>query len=287
MRNENKVLACVDQSRIADCVADCAAWAAKRMDAPLKFLHVITRHPEVGSGEDHSGAIGIGAQENLLSKLSEQDAVESKALHEKGRIFLNRLRERAIAAGVASPDMKQRYGIFEETLVEQEDEVRLFVLGRCGESTEASNRDLGRSVEGVVRALHKPILTVTQGFTEPHRALFAFDGSTVARKGIEMVASSPLFRSLTIHLLMSGKTSQDGAKQIEWARSALESAGFEVTPHLISSDTEKAVAETIHSQDIDMLIMGSYAHSPLRSLIFGSKTNGLLRASRIPTLLLR
>ena len=68
MKNENKVLACVDQSHFAEYVADYAAWAARRMDAPLEFLHVIDRHPEQGSGEDHSGAIGIDAQENLDRK---------------------------------------------------------------------------------------------------------------------------------------------------------------------------------------------------------------------------
>ena len=36
-----------------------------------------------------------------------------------------------------------------------------------------------------------------------------------------------------------------------------------------------------------MLIMGAYAHSPLRSLLFGSKTSDLLRSAKIPTLLLR
>ena len=34
-------------------------------------------------------------------------------------------------------------------------------------------------------------------------------------------------------------------------------------------------------------IMGARTHSPLRSLVFGSKTSDLLRASRVPTLLLR
>jgi nucleotide-binding universal stress UspA family protein len=33
--------------------------------------------------------------------------------------------------------------------------------------------------------------------------------------------------------------------------------------------------------------MGAYSHSPLRSLLFGSKTSDLLRSSKIPTLLLR
>ena len=34
-KQDRKVLACVDQSRFADTVADYAAWAARRMDAPL------------------------------------------------------------------------------------------------------------------------------------------------------------------------------------------------------------------------------------------------------------
>ena len=72
-QNENKVRACVDQSHLAEYVADYAAWAAHCMDAPLEVLHVIERHPEQGSGEDHSGAIGIDAQENLLAKLSAED----------------------------------------------------------------------------------------------------------------------------------------------------------------------------------------------------------------------
>ena len=40
-------------------------------------------------------------------------------------------------------------------------------------------------------------------------------------------------------------------------------------------------------EGIDLLIMGAFGHSPLRSLFFGSKTADLLRSSGIPTLLLR
>jgi nucleotide-binding universal stress UspA family protein len=121
MNNENKVLACVDQSHFADYVADYAAWVARRMDAPLEFLHVIDRHPELGSGEDHSGAIGIDAQKNLLAKLSTEDEARTKTAREQGRIFLNRLRERAVAAGAATVDVRQRHGELEETLAEQEE----------------------------------------------------------------------------------------------------------------------------------------------------------------------
>jgi nucleotide-binding universal stress UspA family protein len=287
MKNENKVLACVDQSHFAEYVADYAAWAARRMDAPLEFLHVIDRHPEQASGEDHSGAIGIDAQENLLSKLSAEDEIRTKNAREQGRLFLNHLRERAIAAGAEQVDVRQRHGELEETLAEQEEGVRLLVLGRRGEAAEATQRDLGRNVERVVRALRKPILTVTEGFKEPQRVMIAFDGGIVTRRGVEMVAGSPLFHGLPITLLMSGKENQDAPKQLEWAKTTLEAAGFEVTATLIHGDAESIIAKTVKEQSIDMLIMGAFSHSPLRSLLIGSKTTDLLRSSRIPTLLLR
>lgn len=287
MKIENKVLACVDQSHFADYVADYAAWAARRMDAPLEFLHVIDRHPELGSGEDHSGAIGIDAQENLLTKLSAEDEARTKNAREQGRIFLNRLRERAVDAGAAQVDVRQRHGELEETLAEQEAGVRLLVLGRRGEAAETTQRDLGRNVERVVRALHKPILTVTDSFKEPQRVMIAFDGGTVTRRGVEMVAGSPLFRGLPIYLLMSGKESQNAPRQLDWAKTTLEAASFEVTASLIPGDAESIIAKTVKEQSIDMLIMGAFGHSPLRSLLFGSKTADLLRSSTIPTLLLR
>lgn len=287
MKSGKKVLACVDQSRFAEHVADYAAWAARRMDAPLELLHIIDRHPETASSKDHSGAIGIDAQEQLLSALSDEDESRSKAAREQGRLFLNRLRERAVAAGVASPDVRQRHGHLEEALTEQEDQVRLFVLGRRGESAEHTQRDPGRNVERIVRRLHKPVLTITEGFTEPDRVMIAFDGGSVTRRGVEMVAASPLFKGLPIRLLMSGKESREAPRQLEWARKTLEAAGFDASSSLIPGDAESVIAKAVHEEDIDILIMGAYGHSPLRSLFLGSKTSDLLRSARIPTLLLR
>ena len=287
MKNTNKVLACVDQSRFADHVADYAAWAAQRLVAPLEFLHVIERHPERSSGQDHSGAIGIDAQENLLDRLSAADEAHSRAAREQGRIFLNRLRQRASAAGVKQVDMRLRHGELEQTLAEQEEGVRLLVLARRGESAEASQRALGRNVERVVRALRKPILTVTEGFKTPQRVMIAFDGGTVTRRGVHMVATSPLFRGLPIHLLMSGKDNANASRQLDWASTRLKDAGFEVSAVLTAADAHSAIARSVEDEAIDLLIMGAFGHSALRSLLFGSKTAELLRSATIPTLLLR
>jgi SulP family sulfate permease len=103
----------------------------------------------------------------------------------------------------------------------------------------------------------------------------------------EMVAASPLFRYLPVHLLMSGKESNEACKQLEWSATTLTAAGFSAPAASIPGDAESVIARTVGEQSIDLLIMGAYSHSPLRSLLFGSKTADLLRSATIPTLLLR
>jgi nucleotide-binding universal stress UspA family protein len=286
-QQDNKVLACVDLSPYAQHVADCAAWAAARLGAPLEFLHVIDRHPALQGRQDHSGAIGANAEENLLKNLSEQDAARSRAEREQARSFLQGLRERALAAGAYPVDTRQRHGDLEETLGEQQDGVRLFVLGRRSAAAGTTQRDLGRHVAWTVRSLQRPILIVNDGFKAPERVLIAFDGSAITKKGVAMVASSPLFQGLPVHLLMSGKPSGDGPRQLEWARQTLEQAGFGVVANIEPGDPKTVIGHAIQRQGIDLLIMGAYTHSPLRQLFTGSQTTELLRAAQVPTLLLR
>ncbi|MCQ9378924.1 universal stress protein [Methyloversatilis sp. XJ19-49] len=287
MNMDNKVLACVDQSPWADHVADYAAWAAQRLDAPLEFLHVIDRHPERGSGKDHSGSIGVDAQEALLTELSEQDAVFARTAREQGRVFLNRLRERATGAGAGCIDTRQRYGELEETLVEQQHDVRLLVIGRRGESAATTQRDLGRNVERVVRALTRPILTVTDAFRAPKKVLVAYDGGGITRRGIDMLAASPLLRGLDVHVLMSGPERPGAPKDIEQACATLNAGGLNASGRIIPGDPEQVISHYASNEEMDLLVMGAWSHSPLRSLLFGSKTSDLLRSARLPVLLLR
>ena len=287
MNNDHKVLACVTPSRYADTVADAAAWAAQRMSAPLEFLHVIDRHPPLGPGQDHSGAIGLDAQETLLAQLSDQDATRTRDAREAGRLFLNRLREQAVANGVESVDVRLRHGDIEDTLTEQQAGVRLFVLGRRGAGTETTERALGRQVEWVVRSVDRPVLVVPEPFQTPTRVLFAFDGSSVTRRGVGMVADSPMFKGLPIHLLMSGKPESQVPRLLEEARKTLEAAGFAATAAIEPGDPQAVINNAVKTQGFDCLVMGAYSHSPWRSLFVGSRTTDLLKASGVPTLLLR
>ncbi|MDO9279516.1 MAG: universal stress protein [Polaromonas sp.] len=288
MKKDNKiVLACVDQSRFATSVARYAAWAARKLDAPLEFLHVIDRHPDLEPVQDLSGSIGLNAQENLLNQLSDEDEVRSRSRRETGRIFLNQLREQALAAGASSVDVRQRHGHIEETLSEQQADVRLFVLGRRGASAETVQRDLGSNLEWVVRSVSRPTLVVGDCYSEPSRVLMAFDGSGVTRRGVDMIANSPLLRGLPIHIVMAGKAQAHSAKLVGNAQAVLTAAGFSVTTEISTEAPEVAIPQIVQDKKIDLLVMGSYSHSPLRAWLFGSKTSALLRSTKVSTLLLR
>jgi nucleotide-binding universal stress UspA family protein len=285
--NDNKVMACVDPSDYARVVTDYGAWAAARMRAPLELLHVIDVHESPVASTDRSGALGLDTQEALLKQLSEEDRAKAIEARQAGRLFLSALRQRALGHGLTEVDIRQRQGGLHETLSEQAAHVRLIVLGRRGQSAALTQKALGRHVEHIVRAVHKPILAVTDAFSAPERVVFAFDGSSVTRKGIHTIAASPLLTGLPIHLQMSGAPSKERRNQLAAAQRKLQDAGFEVSTDLQQGDPVTVIAKAVEDQKANLLIMGAYTQSPWRSLFFGSNTNALLQASRVTALLLR
>lgn len=277
------VLACIDGTPISPAVCDFAAWASLRMTAPLVFLHVLDKS-EYPIQSNLSGNIGLGSREALLEELAALDEKRGRLALEQGRVMLDAARERAVADGVADPATLQRHGSLVETLVELEDTARLVVLGKHDEHL---GEHVGSRLESVVRTLHRPILVTTPEYREPRRVMIAFDGSATTRKGVEMVAASPLFRGLPCHLVMVGADSAEHRAQLDWARGTLTAAGFEAPAVLRSGEVERVLCDYRREQDIDLLIMGAYGHSVIRRFLVGSTTTSVIRNATVPVLLLR
>jgi nucleotide-binding universal stress UspA family protein len=280
------VLACIDGSGFSPAVCDCAAWAALQLEAPLTFLHVPSKVREAPRA-DLSGSIGFGTRESLLEELAALDEQRGKLAQEQGRQILAAARERARTAGVAAPEGLQRHGGLVETLTELEAGVRLLVLGKRGESAEFAAEHIGSHLERVIRAMSRPILVTTETFRAPRRIMLAFDGSATTRKGVEMVAGSPLFRGLPCHLVMVGADTADARAQLARARQTLENAGFETPASILPGEPESVLAGYRQENDIDLMIMGAYGHSRMRQLFVGSTTTAMIRNSSVPLLLLR
>lgn len=50
---------------------------------------------------------------------------------------------------------------------------------------------------------------------------------------------------------------------------------------------ETMIAHDVEAYGVDLLVMGAYGHSRIRSMILGSTTTALLRSCKVKVLLLR
>jgi len=103
------VLACIDGAPETSAVCDLAAWAATRLPAPLVFLNALDRHLERAPVGEHSGAIGLDAQDALLQQLAAVDERRRVLAQQHARPVLDRVAEldgsatgRAMVARVAT-----------------------------------------------------------------------------------------------------------------------------------------------------------------------------------------
>ena len=282
----NNVLACIDGSLQAAAVCDCAAWASLQLDAPLTLLHVLDQQQYPAAG-NLSGIIGLGSREYLLEELAALDEKRSKLALEEGRMMLDSAKQRVLTAGVVQPEVRQRHGDLVESLRELESDARLLVIGKQGEDSGTDLQLIGSQLESVIRTLHRPILVTPASFTVPTSVMLAFDGSATSRKGVEMLASSPLFKGIPIHLVMVGEDTGDNRALLDAARDALSAAGFEIQIAIRGGEVEPTLHAYQAEHGIGLLVMGAYGHSRIRQFLVGSTTTSMIRSTTTPLLLLR
>ena len=280
------VFACIDGSRSAAAVCDYAAWTSLQLEAPLTLMHVLD-HSHAQQVTDLSGNIGLGSREHLLNELAELDARRAKLMREQGQFLLEAAADRIRAAGVTDPQTRQRHGGLTNTLLELEAEIRLLVIGRQGEAGETLGSHVGSHLESVVRTMHRPILVAAGDFKRPASAMLAFDNSATTRKGVEMLAESPLFAGMPVHLVMVAADTKDHQEAMSTARQRLEQAGFEVHGVIRAGEVDQVLLDYQTEYGVDMLVMGAYGHSRIRQFFVGSTTTQLLRKATGPVLLLR
>tara|TARA_Y100000114_G_scaffold143255_1_gene150611 strand:+ start:953 stop:1360 length:408 start_codon:yes stop_codon:yes gene_type:complete len=135
--------------------------------------------------------------------------------------------------------------------------------------------------------MRRPLLVTPTRFKQPESAMLAFDGGATTRKGVEMLAASPLLKGLPIHLVMVGTETMENSAQMEAACSILASAGHKVHTAIRTGEVEPALHAYQEEHGVDLLVMGAYGHSRIRQFLVGSTTAHMLRTTTTPLLLLR
>lgn len=280
------VLACIDASSYANSVCDLAAWAAKRLTMPVELLHVVQRKDAVAARGDLSGAIGLGAKTDLMEELVQLEEADARLQVERGRALLKAGEARLKASGVSQVRILHRHGGIVETILEQEAEARVVVLGKRGASHEFATDHIGSKIERVVRASIRPILIASRVFEEPRNIVFAYDAGPAAARALERLVNSPLFTGLPVHIVMADSDNDAHRRALDVAAAELR-IGHEVTSTLRRGKPEQVISDIVAQTPGSMLMMGAYGHSPLRTLIVGSTTTAMIRTVRAPVLLVR
>ncbi|MFQ3229796.1 universal stress protein [Reinekea sp.] len=279
-------VACIDGSKFNESVSDYSIWLSQALGAPLKALHAI-EHNAIAAVSDFSGAIGIGAQEHLLSELTEVEQQRNKLEIQKGKEILDVVKTRAEAAGIENATSTQRHGPLVEALIDLEHETRVVVIGIRGEASDEKNNHLGGHLETIVRSVQRPIFVVNKSFEAPKAAMLAFDGSECSLKALDMVVNSPMFSNLPVHIVNVSKSVSAGEELVAPAKAKLEAAGRTVHSSVLTGDPAQALCQYQKENNIGLTVMGAFSHNRLRDMVFGSFTAKLLLNTEQPLLLLR
>ncbi|MDF2141928.1 universal stress protein [Paenirhodobacter sp. CAU 1674] len=281
-----KIIAFVDGSIYSASVCEHAAWAAKRLGVPVDLLHVLGRREAVEQ-PDLSGSIKLGARTTLMAELAALDEQRAKLVAHRGRAILDDAQALLTKAGVTEVTTHLRHGDLIETLGEREAEAELILIGKRGEAADFAIGHLGSNLERIVRAAHRPILVAARAFTPIKKVLIAYDGGTSAMKAVDYIARSPLFADLEISVVAVGTKNPATEKGLADAASLLRAAGIVAQTAIAPGQPETALGKLVEEAGYDMVVMGAYGHSRIRSLIIGSTTTAMVRSCKVPILLMR
>lgn len=281
-----KLIALVDGSTYSASVCDHAAWVAGRTGAAVELLHVLGRR-EGGGKQDLSGAIKLGARSALMEELAELDAQRSKLVAHRGRAILEDAHAILTRAGVAEITTRLRHGDIVETVAEVEQDASLILIGKRGEAADFAKGHLGSNLERIVRASHRPVFVASRAFRPVEKVLVAYDGGSSAMKAVDHIARSALFAGLQVTVATVGTPSAEVKKGLEDAHAVLRAAGLEAVTTVVEGQPETALGKLVEAEGFDMLVMGAYGHSRIRSLVIGSTTTEMLRSCKVPVVLVR
>lgn len=281
-----RIIALVDGSIYSASVCDHAGWVADRTGAPVELLHVLGRH-EGPQTQDLSGAICLGARTASMQELAELDAQRAKLMAQRGRAILEDAHAILIRDGVAEITTRLRHGDIVETMAESGTDASLILIGKRGEAANFAKGHLGSNLERIVRASSLPVLVAPRAFKPIAKVLLAYDGGGSARKAVDHIARNPLFAGLAVHVVTVGSASPEVTKGLADAAARLQGARFSVQTAVIQGQPDTALGQMVESDGFDMVVMGAYGHSRIRSLIIGSTTTQMIRSCKVPVLLIR
>jgi len=280
------IIALVDGSLYSHSVCELAGWAAVRAGAAVEVLHVLGRR-DAAEGGDLSGSIRLGARSALLEELAELDAQRAKLVAKRGRAILDDAKTVLAGSGVVEVSARLRHGDLLEAFTAEDQAAQMVVIGKRGEAADFAKGHLGSNMERIVRATKHPVMVAARAFRPVNKLLIAFDGGASSQRAVAFVATNPIFRGLGVTLVSVGTVNTVMTNALEDAQALLRRHNLSADIKALPGQPETVLGALVEAAGYDLLVMGAYGHSRIRSLIIGSTTTEMIRSCKVPVVLIR
>ncbi|MCX6015804.1 MAG: universal stress protein [Chloroflexales bacterium] len=278
-----KVLACVDGSAYLGSVCQHAGWAAMMQQVPLRVLHVQTPFQQWISPSNYPNTMGAPMPSELFEQFNQLEQAHKKLEQQRGAFVIQKAK--MMLADVNVPiEMIQVVGTLVDAVGTYADSTNV-VIGKRGEDFHDYHQYLGANLEPLIRATHGSVLVCAPQYTKVERLVIAYDGSANSYKALEFVINHPLFANVECHLVGVSAETDRASLQLDKAAGILRQTHHNVVVSHSDGFFDDVLREYIGFHNINLLLMGAYSHSTIRSMFIGSTTNAMLQSCPVSVLL--
>jgi nucleotide-binding universal stress UspA family protein len=266
---------------------DGSAEAEAAVELSLRWAGV-TGARLVGLGIVDEPAIRRGGPPLPIAGYYPQNGDERIVVAEHDRIerLLDALTRRCAARGVACEVLEER-GLPHERIVLVAQAHDLVVLPRAGHFRFQVDGGDDDTVDRVLHASARPVVTVPAGPLRSGPVVVAYNGGTHAARALHAFQAAALEPSIEMVVVGVDESESKAARSVKRALEYL--ASHDISPRVMviasTAPAHESIARVVHELDARLLVAGVDATSTLVERVFGSATRALLQSSNVPMFL--
>ena len=275
------ILIPTDGSQYSEISLEYGIYLARTCNARVTGLYVVDiKVVQSPLFNDISGSMGVPPSHEFVPLIE-------KGLEERGDAILADFEKRCLDAGVR-PRVKKMTGIVDDLIIEEGADADCIILAQRGEHYSLTRGGLlGSTSEAVVRKSGKPVLVTPVAFREVQTIGLAYDGSGPAEKALTTAVGLSSCMGCPLAVLIVTNDDRRAQSLKGKVTELLGSAAVDSVVEVRGGKEEKGLIAFTRDGSIDLLVMGAYGHSRIRTLILGSTTSYVIRKSTIPVLMTR
>jgi nucleotide-binding universal stress UspA family protein len=205
---------------------------------------------------------------------------------EYGQGLVERARQHCLSLGVIDCGVAVEIGKVAKQIISYADKADLLVIGQRGETEEHELRFLGTTAAQVLHDVMTSALVVQPPVREWRRALLAYDGTSAARRAMEVLGELAVSLDLEVDVVHLIEPHKD-PNCLKEAEEYLSSLPVSYELHYLRGDTYAVILQHASEEGCDLLSMGAFTNLLSDVLALGAATETILRLSQIPTLIHR